>query len=456
MLQYLRDLSIRVKISGFVIPSTIAFGVVMTFLALYFLNDYKNTSIEDFKTVIHQVQSVDGGSASTDNTDQILKDIAAQADEKISKIGIIFVSIVVVVIIMAAIGALIISGFIAKPVSRAASGLENISSGDADLTQRLPNEANDETGRVCKYFNRFLEKLQEIIFNLQNSSEEVNKSAQSIHGLIGTIQEKASSAKEVAQRVFRSAGYMNNDMTEISSILEESTGNIHVVSTAVEQLTSTVTEISETSGRAHINTENAKKKMELLEEEVQELGAAGEDISKVTETIAEISEQVNLLALNATIEAARAGEAGKGFAVVANEIKELAHQTAAAATEIQKRIDQVQKVTQTTIAGIVEATEIVADNTEVVSTIATAVEEQTATVNEIAGSLTSAFEKLEYSNNKVSKASEYANDMATMANEVTDSVVEVDDAVITIAETSETLKQLADDSARATQQFRTR
>ncbi len=456
MLQYLRDLSIRVKISGFVIPSTIAFGVVMTFLALYFLNDYKNASIADFQTVIQQVQSVDGNSASADNTAKILEDIAAQADEKIGKIGMIFVSIVVVVIIMAAIGALIIAGLIAKPVSSAAKGLENISSGDADLTQRLPANANDETGMVCKYFNRFLEKLQEIIFNLQNSSEEVNKSAQSIHGLIGTIQEKATSAKDVSQQVFRSAGYMNNDMTEISSILEESTGNIHVISTAVEQLTSTVTEISETSGRAHMNTENAKKKMELLEEEVQELGAAGEDISKVTETIAEISEQVNLLALNATIEAARAGEAGKGFAVVANEIKELAHQTAAAATEIQKRIDQVQKVTQTTIAGIVEATEIVADNTEIVSTIATAVEEQTATVNEIAGSLTSAFEKLEYSNNKVSKASEYANDMASMANEVTDTVVEVDDAVLTITETSKTLKQLADDSARATQQFRTR
>ncbi len=453
MLQYLRDLSIRVKISGFVIPSTIAFGVVMTFLALFFLNDYKKSSIADFKEVIQQVQTVENNSAQ--NTDQILQDIATTADEKISKIGLLFVSIVAAVIVLATVGALIIASLIAKPVSHAASGLENISSGDADLTQRLPDNANDETGMVCKYFNRFLEKLQEIIKNLQDSSQQVNDSAQSIHGLIGTIQEKAASAKEVSQRVFRSAGYMSEDMTEISSVLEESTGNIHVISTAVEELTSTVTEISETSGKAHMNTENTKKKMELLEEEVQELGAAGEDISKVTETIAEISEQVNLLALNATIEAARAGEAGKGFAVVANEIKELAHQTADAATEIQKRIDQVQKVTQTTIAGIVEATEIVSNNTEVVSTIATAVEEQTATVNEIAGSLSSAFEKLEYSNNKVSKASEYASDMATMSNEVTDSVVEVDNAVLTISETSETLKHLADDSAKATQQFRT-
>jgi methyl-accepting chemotaxis protein len=69
------------------------------------------------------------------------------------------------------------------------------------------------------------------------------------------------------------------------------------------------------------------------------------EISKVTETITEISEQTNLLALNATIEAARAGEAGKGFAVVANEIKELAKQTSDATQEIKRKIESVQAST---------------------------------------------------------------------------------------------------------------
>lgn len=195
--------------------------------------------------------------------------------------------------------------------------------------------------------------------------------------------------------------------------------------------------------------------MDTLEENVQQLGTAGEDISKVTETIADISGQVNLLALNATIEAARAGEAGKGFAVVANEIKELAHQTASAATEIQDRINQVQNVTRTTIERIVDATETVSENTSIVSTIATAVEEQAVTVTEIADALSSAVERLEHSNDKASKGADYAENMATMANSVIDSVVEVDEAVISITKTSETLKELADDATRMTQQFRT-
>jgi len=456
MLQYLKDLSIRLKISAFVIPSTIAFGVTMTLLALFFLNQYKTTSLDDFRIVIEEIQSHNPEGAATARTEALLEEFSDKADDRIGTIAILFASIVFGVIILAAVGAMIISGLIAKPVRKVATGLENISSGDADLTQRLTVNANDETGKVSRFFNIFLEKLQKIISSIQANGEQLAKDAQSIHSLIKVIQDKTAAAKDLSQKVFRSAGYMNSDMKEVSQILEESTENMHVVSSAVEQLSSTVSEISETSGKAHANTGEAKKRMEQLEEDVQQLGAAGQDISKVTETIADISDQVNLLALNATIEAARAGEAGKGFAVVAHEIKELAKQTAEAATEIQNRIEQVQNVTRTTIDGIVASTRIVSDNTDIVSTIATAVEEQSATVNEIAGSLVRAVEKLDYSNSKVFKASEYATDMAAMADSVTRSVSEVDEAVMSILDTSDSLKKLADNTSETSHQFRTR
>lgn len=455
MRQFFKDLSIRVKISGFIIPSTIAFGVVMTCLTLYFLNGYKVDLLEGFEQTIKEMKVESSQGQLNVSTDKFLLKISAQADERVRSIAIIFISIVLVVIFMAVVGAMIISSMIAKPVQQVASRLQNISSGDADLTQRLTRVAKDETGKVSHFFNVFLEQLQKTIKTLQGDADQLTVAAQSTHREIDVIRGKVDSTKTLSQTLFRSAGYMNSDMKEITAILEESTGNISLISSSVGELRDTVAEISETSGKAHLNTEETKSKMELLKNEVNELEKAGDNISKVTETISEISEQVNLLALNATIEAARAGEAGKGFAVVANEIKELAHQTAGAATEIQTLIDHVQQVTQTTIAGINEATEIVSKNTDVVSTIASAVEEQTATVNEIANSLSTASEKLDYSNNKVSKAAGYTKEMASMANSVTDAALDVDQAVRSISETSEALKSLAESSAKTTRQFRT-
>jgi len=455
MLQFFKNLSIKVKISGFVIPSTIAFGLVMTCLSLYFLNDYKTDLLSSFGKTIKEIQ-VEGSSGQHPvNTDEIIEKLSAQADRKIRSIAVIFISIVAAVIVMAAVGAMIISGMIGNPVKQVAHRLESISSGDADLTQRLSRTATDETGKVSHFFNIFLERLQGIIKTLQGDADQLSTAAQSTHKEIDVIRGKVDSTKTLSQTLFRSAGYMSSDMNEISDILEESTSNISLISTAVGELRDTVAEISETSGKAHLNTEETKGKMETLKNDVNKLEKAGQDISKVTETISEISEQVNLLALNATIEAARAGDAGKGFAVVANEIKELARQTALAATEIQTRIDQVQQVTQTTIAGINEATEIVSKNTDVVSTIASAVEEQTATVNEIAHSLSTASEKLDYSNSKVSKAAVYTKEMADMANSVTSAALDVDQSVLSIGETSQALKTLAENSVQTTRQFRT-
>jgi methyl-accepting chemotaxis protein len=294
-----------------------------------------------------------------------------------------------------------------------------------------------------------------MIKNLQGDADTLRGAARSIHSLIQTIQEKTQSAGEVSQKVFRSAGYQREEMATIASVIEESTGNFHNISAAVEELTATVTEIAGTSAKAHANTIETTTRMEKTLGNISGLGKAADQIGKVTETIAEISSQVNLLALNATIEAARAGDAGKGFAVVANEIKELARQVANAATEIKSRIEEVQNATQTTIDEIQESATIISENSDIVATIASAVEEQSATVSEIAKALSGASEILGDSNAKISQASVYAGEMATMANTVSDAVGQVDEAVLAILRTSEELQQIAGKSAATTQQFKT-
>lgn len=260
MLQSIKDLSIKLKISGFVIPSTISFGILMTVLSLYLLNDFKVTALDDFSAVLQQIEASSSTDSKKIDNQELLKGIEEKANTKLNTTAYLLISIVVGVIIMATVGALFIAHLIAKPITGVADGLENISSGDADLTQRLPVKADDETGHVSKFFNIFLEKLQGIIKDLQQSGIQVNKAAASIYAHIKIIQEKSESTKEISQKVYRSAGYMSRDMTEISTVLSESTENIHGISNAVDELSQTVTEISETSAKAHSNTENARKK----------------------------------------------------------------------------------------------------------------------------------------------------------------------------------------------------
>ena len=125
-------------------------------------------------------------------------------------------------------------------------------------------------------------------------------------------------------------------------------------------------------------------------EAVDRLGQASAEIGDILRTITAIAEQTNLLALNATIEAARAGEAGKGFAVVANEVKELAKQTDKATEDISRKIEAIQGDTKGAVEAIAQIGKIINQINDLQNTIASAVEEQTATTGEISRNVTEA------------------------------------------------------------------
>ena len=177
---------------------------------------------------------------------------------------------------------------------------------------------------------------------------------------------------------------MSTNVVSVASGMEQTTTSLASLSTATEEMTSTIGEIAGNSEKARRITAEATVEAAHITERIAQLGEAARDIGKVTETITEISSQTNLLALNATIEAARAGSAGKGVAVVATEIKALAQQTAAATEDIRARIGGVQSAATGSISEIEKVSGVIRDVSDIVASIAAAIEQQSTTTKDIA------------------------------------------------------------------------
>lgn len=332
---------------------------------------------------------------------------------------------------------------IARPIGRAVASLQDIAEGEGDLTMRLRVDNDDEIGELGKWFNVFMEKLQEIIRQISNNSKAVDSASTGLSNIATELSASATDTSERANNVATSSEEMSTNLNNVAAAMEQSSTNTNMVASAAEEMSTTINGISANaesakniSGEAVVQAQNASDKMD-------ELGDAAERIGKVTETITEISEQTNLLALNATIEAARAGEAGKGFAVVANEIKDLAKQTSEATLDIKNVIDDVQKTTKSAGNEIGEISKVISGVNEIVTTIAISVEEQTAATQEIATNISQASQGIQEVNENVSVSSSVASDITEDAARVNSASNDISESSNKVEESSVELQGMA-------------
>jgi len=216
------------------------------------------------------------------------------------------------------------------------------------------------------------------------------KMKEDLQRVLAKVDENASAMAAAAEELSAVSTEMSANAEEtasqagvVSAASEQVSKNTETVATGIEEMSASIKEIAKNATEAAKVATSAVKVAENTNATISKLGESSIDIGKMVKVITSIAQQTNLLALNATIEAARAGEAGKGFAVVANEVKELAKETAKATEDISQKIETIQADTKGAVEAIGKISVVINQINDISNTIASAVEEQTATTNEI-------------------------------------------------------------------------
>lgn len=298
------------------------------------------------------------------------------------------------------------------------------------------------------------ENLSNMFKDILEGTQTLTSSSTELSVISKQISSNAQQTSEKSNNVSASAEEMSTNMNSVAAATEQTTTNIQTISSAVEEMSATINEIANNTAKGSATTAEAVKTAEHVSGKVNELGNAASEISKVTETIADISEQTNLLALNATIEAARAGEAGKGFAVVAGEIKALAQQTADATNEISSKIVGVQTTTKETVTAIESIVSIIGEINSIVTTVASAIEEQSATTQEISNNVSEAAAGVQEVNENVNQTSAVAGEVTQDITEVSQATEEMNVGSQQINTSAEELSQLAEKLSEMVGQFK--
>jgi methyl-accepting chemotaxis protein len=289
---------------------------------------------------------------------------------------------------------LLIGFRVAARVGETVRGVSHIAEGlaDGDLTRTSGVTTHDEIGRMAVALDKGIARLREDVVQLAGSASTIQTAA-------GQLSAVSVSVDAAAQQASSQAG-------AVSSAAEVVSGNLQIVSAGSQEMGSAIRDISVSTSEATEVAAQAVQVASATNAIVARLGESSEEIATVVKVITSIAEQTNLLALNATIEAARAGELGKGFAVVAGEVKDLAQETAKATEDISRRVQSIQSDTSGAVTAIGEISAIIERINGIQLTIASAVEEQTATTQEM--------------NRTLSEAAHGAGDIAATITTVSD------------------------------------
>jgi len=334
-------------------------------------------------------------------------------------------------IILLIVGLVLAAGagvLVARQIVRSLGKVQDVCNALAggDLTRSAGLTSRDEPGKMGQSLDSAVVRLRETVATINGSATSLASAAEELSGVTTQIAASAEETSAQAQTV--------------SAAAEEISRSIDTVSAGSEEMGASIREISQNAAEAAQVAQEAVGLASSTSTSMNKLGESSAEIGNVVKVITAIAEQTNLLALNATIEAARAGEMGKGFAVVASEVKDLAQETARATEDISQRVESIQADTAGAVTAIEEISRVIARISDFQTTIASAVEEQTATTGEM--------------NRSVSEAASGTGDVAQNITGVAEAARLTSEGVTQAQQATAELTQMSAQLATVVSQFR--
>jgi methyl-accepting chemotaxis protein len=387
-----------------------------------------NNQIMEFASTSKQAESLSllhsRGDQSNDEIDksvQALLDLRhQQLAETTQQVTVVFtrlwwtvISAALCVILLSGFFSVLVTRSITRPTAAGVHLIESVSRGD--LTREVPAALlarPDEAGDLGRAIQAMIQNLRKLLHEVSGGVHTLASASTELSAVSSQSASGVRATSEKATALAAAAEEMSANSASVAAGMEHATANLTTVASATEQMTSTIGEIAANSEKARAITGDATQQAQRVTGLMEELSKAAQAIGKVTETITTISDQTKLLALNATIEAARAGAAGKGFAVVAHEIKELARQTAEATEDIKTKVGRIQSSTTGTLGDLARISQVIAQVSEIVNTIATAIEEQATVTKDIAQNVGQAAAGVKDANHRVAQISTVSQSVA--------------------------------------------
>lgn len=410
----------------------------------YLRSDYikeQQSRVETIATMLKSVKDVSVILTHLSNTTQEAQRLMVQeTEENITAVTAYNTIVLTFILIILTCAAFVITRLISKPISKMTKALADISSGEGDLTKRLNVTGVNEMVVLSGHFNAFVSKLQSLIKQVANASEELSTTVESTKTIASNTKEKI-----VAQQTETSE--LNTVMEDLKVSFSEVAERTKNALSAAEDVSKEATESQSVVSESVGSVEELAEKIESGVATIQSLSDTSQNVVNVLEVIKNIADQTNLLALNAAIEAARAGEQGRGFSVVADEVRALASKTQESTTQISEILETLkgdaQSATRVMSAGQEQAKSTVNQSlivSERLNKIVTAIQ----SITELNYQISSAVEQQQSSVNEATNNVEKIN---TIGAENSSSSIKIESS-------SESLSRLATQLQRSLSQFK--